>query len=235
MPRPQAPTEELPCDEINSGELLAAIKHTKSTTSPSPFDQIPYTVFKQCRSLGKALLNLFSCCWSQAVIPPEWKLAAIKLVGLSCRRSHDPSQFPPYCAYFLCRQAIHHHIKEPMAQLHDMQWLSQQLQPTPTEGRPADQKDFQACSAVVVRDALAEDPSCSRKALAAAAKRKVKSQEDADTLLQVQDLQKQGEMLRTTTSSTATLWSKAVQALPSNIMKFALNAAHDTLPHDANV
>ena len=87
--------------------------------------------------------------------------------------------------------------------------------------------------AVVV--ALAEDPSCSRNALAAAAKKKVKSQEDADRLLQVQDLQKQGEMLRTTTSSTGTLWAKAVQALPSNTMKFPLNVAHDNLPHNANL
>ena len=51
----------------------------------------------------------------------------------------------------------------------------------------------------------------------------------------MQDLQKQGEMLRTTTSDTATVWAKAVQALPANTMKFALNAAHDTLPHNANL
>ena len=31
------------------------------------------------------------------------------------------------------------------------------------------------------------------------------------------------------------MWAKAVQALPSNTMKFALNAAHDTLPHNANL
>ena len=95
-PRPQAPTEELPCDEINAGELLAAIKHTKSTSSPSPFDQIPYTVFKQCRSLGKALLNLFNCCWSQAVIHPEWKLAAIKLVGKGSA-IEDPTTPASFC------------------------------------------------------------------------------------------------------------------------------------------
>ena len=92
----------------------------------------------------------------------------------------------------------------------------------PTEGRPA----------VVVRDALAEDPSCSRKALAAAAKRNIKSQKDADWLLQVQD---QGEMLCTTTSDTAPLKAKTVQALSSNTMKFALNAAHDTLLQSAAV
>ena len=51
----------------------------------------------------------------------------------------------------------------------------------------------------------------------------------------MQDLQKQGEMLRATTSDTAAVWAKAVQALLSNTMKFALNAAHDTLPHNANL
>ena len=79
----------------------------------------------------------------------------------------------------------------------------------PIEGRPA----------VVVRDALAEDPSCGRKALAAAAKRKIKSQEDADRLLQVQV---QGEMLCTTTSDIAPLKAKTVQALSSNTMKLPL-------------
>ena len=88
---------------------------------------------------------------------------------------------------------------------------------------------------MVVRDALTEDPGRTRKALAAAAKRKVKNREDSQRLLQVQDLQKQGEMLRATTSDTAAVWAKAVQALPSNTMKFALNAAHDTLPHNANL
>ena len=96
MPSLQAPIEELSRDEINAGELLAAIKHTKSTSSPSPFDQITYTVFKQCRSLGKALLNLFNCCWSQAVIPPEWKLAAIKTVGKSSALK-DPTMPANFC------------------------------------------------------------------------------------------------------------------------------------------
>ena len=39
-------------------------------------------------------------------------------------------------------------------------------------------------------------------------------------------------MIRATSSETAAVWAKAVQALPSNTMKFALNAAHDSLPHN---
>ena len=48
----------------------------------------------------------------------------------------------------------------------------------------------------------------------------------------MQDLQKQGEMLCTTTSDTAAVWAKATQTLTFNKMKFALNAAHDTPPNN---
>jgi len=42
-------------------------------------------------------------------------------------------------------------------------------------------------------------------------------------------------MFCTTTSDTAAVWAKAVQTLPLNTMKFALNAAHDTLPNNVNL
>ena len=89
--------------------------------------------------------------------------------------------------------------------------------------------------AVIVRDALADDPGRNRKALSLAVKRKVKDSEAKQRLSQVQQLPKQGEMIRATSSETASVWAKAVQALPSNTMKFALNAAHDSLPHNVNL
>ena len=42
-------------------------------------------------------------------------------------------------------------------------------------------------------------------------------------LSQVQQLPKQGELIRTMSSETAAVWAKAVQALLSNTMKFALS------------
>ena len=42
-------------------------------------------------------------------------------------------------------------------------------------------------------------------------------------------------MLHTTTSDTATMWAKSDKALLANTMKFALNAAHNTLTHNANL
>jgi len=86
---------------------------------------------------------------------------------------------------------------------------------------------------VVICDALVEDPG--QPYIAAAAKRKVKNQEDCQRLLQVQDLQNQGEMFCATTSDIAAVWAKAVKALPFNTMKLVLNTAHDTLQHNANL
>ena len=89
--------------------------------------------------------------------------------------------------------------------------------------------------AVIVRDALADDLGRNRKALSLAAKRKVKDREARQRLSQVQQLPKQGEMIRTTSSETAVVWVKAVQALPSNTVTFALNATHDSLPRNINL
>ena len=87
--------------------------------------------------------------------------------------------------------------------------------------------------AIVVRDTMQEDPSRSRKALLTAAKRRVSSEDVRLTGLQ--SLPRQGHMIRATTPDTATIWAKAVQSLPDDSFKFALNAAHDTLPHNANM
>jgi len=64
--------------------------------------------------------------------------------------------------------------------------------------------------AVIVCDALADDPGRKRKALSLAAKRKVKDSEAKQRLSQVQQLPKQGEMIRATSSETAAVWAKAV-------------------------
>ena len=42
-------------------------------------------------------------------------------------------------------------------------------------------------------------------------------------------------MIRFTTPNTITIWAKAVQSLPEEPFTFVLNAAHDTLPHNANL
>jgi len=94
-------------------------------------------------------------------------------------------------------------------------------------------KKFKA--SVVVRDALAEDPNQNRRSLMSAAKRATQQAEDVRRETELKSLEKQGQMMRAATPDGANLWSKAVQSLPAEQMKFALNAAVDTLPHNANL
>ena len=63
----------------------------------------------------------------------------------------------------------------------------------------------------------------------------VRSEDSHGRLQQLQDLPRQGHMIRSSTPTSATLWAEAVQHLPDDKFKFALNAAHDTLPHNANL
>ena len=68
-----------------------------------------------------------------------------------------------------------------------------------------------------------------------AAKRTTQQAEDVRRETELKSLEKQGQMMRAVTPDGAILWSKAVQSLPAEQMKFALNAAVDTLPHNANL
>ena len=51
----------------------------------------------------------------------------------------------------------------------------------------------------------------------------------------LQSLERQGQLSRCTDPSCAPIWSQAVQALPEDQLKFAINAAVDVLPHNANL
>ena len=48
-------------------------------------------------------------------------------------------------------------------------------------------------------------------------------------------LSSQGQLHHLVNSDADTLWSEVVQKLPPECMKFALNAAQDTLPHNSNL
>ena len=51
----------------------------------------------------------------------------------------------------------------------------------------------------------------------------------------MKSLERQGHMSRCTAPKATLIWSTVVQALPDEQMKFALNAAVDILPHNANL
>lgn len=89
--------------------------------------------------------------------------------------------------------------------------------------------------AVMVRDTMQEDPSCTRKALAKAVKARVVEEETSARVAGVHGLPRQGHMIRACKEGAAEVWALALQRLTEGAWKFVLNAAHDTLPHNANL
>ena len=88
---------------------------------------------------------------------------------------------------------------------------------------------------VVVQQSLQEDPEHTRKTLSAAAKQTVKSEDNGVRLEELKALPRQGQLARTATAESATILAESLKALPLQDLKFALNAMHDTLPHNANL
>ena len=89
--------------------------------------------------------------------------------------------------------------------------------------------------ATAVRDTMCEDPSQTRRSLARSTKARVTTEADTTLLQQLSDLPKQGRLVRSFTPDAATAWSTAIRSLHPDTLKFALNAAVDTLPHNANL
>ena len=77
MPQPQPPTVPLVIDPFSAEEVEAVIDRTRSNSSPSPLDQVPYTVLKKCPSLMPALLHLYSTCWLTQAAPQAWQVPFI--------------------------------------------------------------------------------------------------------------------------------------------------------------
>ena len=98
MPPPLTPKQPMSfLKPISIEELVGAIKRSRSTSAPSPLDQIPYMVFKNCPSLIPPLLDLFNTILSERSIPSYWKVAVFKLIGKSAALidPHPPNNFRP--------------------------------------------------------------------------------------------------------------------------------------------
>ena len=86
-----------------------------------------------------------------------------------------------------------------------------------------------------VREVMSHNPDISKKSLRAATKAAV-TEEDEDPLLNsLQRLKKQGHMSRCSSSDGVKLWAKALGGIDNSQLRFALNSAVDTLPHNANL
>ena len=90
LPSASAPVVDFNEEDISMTEIFQAVKKSRSKSSPSPVDGIPYTIFKKCPALLVTLHNIFNLCWATSVVPSAWKLAAVKLIGKTSARS-DPS------------------------------------------------------------------------------------------------------------------------------------------------
>ena len=77
--------------------LSTVISGLKSSSAPSPADQVPYLVFKKCPSLLPALLHMFNCCWATQSVPAAWKVGIVHLLGKAkaADDSSNPSHFRP--------------------------------------------------------------------------------------------------------------------------------------------
>ena len=89
--------------------------------------------------------------------------------------------------------------------------------------------------ATEARDAMKISPGGSRKSLVKTAKAAVTEEVNSSHLDCLQNLERQGQLSRCTSPSCAPIWSRVVQALPEEQLKFAINAAVDVLPHNANL
>ena len=90
LPSTSAPVAVFNEEDISMDEIAQAVERSRSKSSPSPLDGIPYSVFKKCPALLVTLHNIFNLCWATSVVPSAWKVASIKLIGKSSARS-DPS------------------------------------------------------------------------------------------------------------------------------------------------
>ena len=78
------------------------------------------------------------------------------------------------------------------------------------------------------------DPGANRKSLLKRAKAQVSKFDSEARLEHARSLPHQGQLLRATEDKAAGIWSSAVLQLPPKVLSFSLNAAQDTLPHNAN-
>ena len=91
------PIVPLIIDEITNEEIQVVITRSKAGSSPSPIDQIPYKVLKNCPSLLPALHHLYNTCWFSKSVPSQWKVGVMHLLGKKAAKSNPeaPTSFRP--------------------------------------------------------------------------------------------------------------------------------------------
>ena len=88
---------------------------------------------------------------------------------------------------------------------------------------------------LVVREVMMNDPNFSRKTLSKGAKLLVEEESFEERNQHLVSLEKGGQMFSIASIYAADIWERALVQLSDDQRKFALNAALDTLPHNANL
>ena len=83
--------------------------------------------------------------------------------------------------------------------------------------------------------AMKDDPGSSRPQIIRTVKRRVTAADNTRRLESCRQLAVQGDPSRRFDDRASTIWAEALWDLPERVMKFTLNAAQDTLPHNANL
>ena len=106
-------------------EVEAVIAKAKTNSSPSPLDQIPYTVLKKCPSLMPALLHLYNACWSHSGCPAgmEGRRHSAAREVQSRTRPEPTSTLPPHCTDLLHWKGVQQPAKTALVGLHAGQQL----------------------------------------------------------------------------------------------------------------
>ena len=88
---------------------------------------------------------------------------------------------------------------------------------------------------LIARDALSEDPGASRSGLKNRASKAVVAKDTEMRINHARSLEHQGDVHRAADEEASSIWASTITSLPSEQLKFALNASQDTLPHNANL
>ena len=87
----------------------------------------------------------------------------------------------------------------------------------------------------IVQQAFAADPGAYQKAVSRAAKNLVEDNIQSERMKHSLSLEVQGKLFKIIHQDAAAIWARTSRSLPSALMKFALNAASDTLPYNVNL
>ena len=97
LPRAPDPGVVFNIAEFEVEEIEEAVRRSRSSSTPSPLDQIGYRVFKMCPAIVPILVHIFNMAWCTGTIPTSWQVVVIKLLPKSTSASDpaDPSLFRP--------------------------------------------------------------------------------------------------------------------------------------------